>query len=82
MRLRGEEEAQPAETGEGEARVPARETPPAVMEAVVVCFCTNLDRSQFVSRRGEIGGAAGEEVRSRSADGVLEEVGEEKGHDD
>lgn len=81
MRLAREEQCHPPQPREGKTTMPAGETPPRVLHDMAVGIGTDVNTDELIDRSVEGGIAAGEEVRAGSADGVLEDVGEEGGED-
>jgi len=77
--LSGEEETEVPQSGEGEGAVARGERAPPVMERMVVRLRADVDRHEGIPRRSWSWDAAGEQVRARSADGILDDIGETDG---
>jgi len=61
------------------AAVAAGKAPPALIEDVLVGLRAHLEGDQFVFCSSLFGLAAGEQIRSGSADGILDYIGDERG---
>ncbi len=79
--LGGEEQADVAESGKGEAGVAAGEGPPPIVQCVMVRLGAHVKRDQGVLGRSGRRLAAGDEVGPRAADRVLDKVRQGRGQD-
>ena len=73
-----EQIAQPAER---ETAVPARKTPPPVVQHVMVFLRAYCDRHEFVLWCSSPGFTSSDEIGSGSADGVFDDIRDEGGED-
>lgn len=81
MALARDEQAQVAQPGEAETRVARGEAAPPVVQHVVVCLGADFPGDEDICWCSGGRFAAREEVGARSADGVLDHVGQEQRQD-
>ena len=81
MRLTRKEQRHPSQSRKRKTTVSARKATPGILHDMAVGIGTDVNTDELIDRSVEGGIAAGEEVRAGSADGVLEDVGEEGGED-
>ena len=78
-KLAGEEETEVAEPGKREGRVARWKRAPSIAQHVQAFLGAHLNRDEHVRLGIGTGLASGNEIRSGSTDGVLDNVGEEGG---
>jgi hypothetical protein len=82
VKLTGEEETQEAQPSKRKGRMARRERSPTVMQEVVSHFSANIDGDQDVGLGSLSRLASGDEVRPGTSNGILDNVGDERCHDD
>lgn len=78
-RLAREKQTQVPQPRKAETRVAGREAPPAILQQMVPRLCAHLHPHKNVPGRARRRLAPREEVGPRAADGVLKDVGDERG---
>lgn len=58
-----------------------REGSPAIVEQMVCCFRADVNGDEGIGLCVSAGLATRDEIRSRSTDGILNDIGDEEGHD-
>jgi hypothetical protein len=81
MALSRDEQGEVSQPREAETAMPARETAPAIVQNVVVCLSTHLERDKRVFRCPWGWFAARDEIGARAADSVLDHVCQEERQD-